>query len=188
MVSSTTRRRSLWNHHLSDRLMFLPPPLSSSMKQPLTDRGVNSIYVTRTLDLSRLGICHSILCPSGRESNQITTRLVANSSPPRRLCCVYGGDFAGKRDIVTRDRLTKDPSPHHYFAADHRQTVSNMLVPNWKRRMSSSSSSQPTHFGHRKLVRSQETISSGFQNLVTSRRTVSKATNSKPEPPIVANP
>jgi hypothetical protein len=94
---------------------------------------------------------------------------------------VYGGDFAGKRDIVTRDRLTKDPSPHHYFAADHRQTVSNMLVPNWKRRMSSSSSSQPTHFGHRKLVRSQETISSGFQNLVTSRRTVSKATNSKPE-------
>jgi len=72
-----------------------------------------------------------------------------------------------------------NPSPHHYFAADHRQTVSNMLVSNRKRRMSSSS--QPTYFGHRKLVRSQETISSGFQNLVTSRRTVSKATNSKPE-------
>jgi hypothetical protein len=77
MVSSTTRRRSLWNHHLSDRLMFLPPPLSSSMKQPLTDRGVNSIYVTRTLDLSRLGICHSILAPPAE--NQIKS----NHDPTR---------------------------------------------------------------------------------------------------------
>jgi hypothetical protein len=104
-VSSTTRRRSLWNHHLSDRLMFLPP--SQFVYKAATHR-LRRQFSLRSEDST----CHGSASATGSlplrpriKSDHDSTRCGFVTASSFFVACTVE-ILRGRETLVTRDRLS----------------------------------------------------------------------------------